>query len=143
MARIMPKRRAGMANQVEGPRLHPTAILKGTLSAFVLSIALFAIVSILFAYTALPDTFMPLIATFAGVFSVVWGGFTVGRRAVHGAPLNGGIVGLLYGLVVLALGVLVLSEPLGAQVLWRIGGAIVCGAVGGLIAPKPKIRRRR
>ncbi|MDP3486461.1 MAG: TIGR04086 family membrane protein [Bacillota bacterium] len=142
MARVMPKRRAVAANQVEGPRIHPTAILRGTLSAFVLSFALFAIVSILFAYTALPDAFMPLIATFAGVFSVVWGGFAVGRKATHGALLNGSIVGLLYGLVVLMLGILVLSEPLGAQVLWRMGGAIVCGAVGGLIAPKPKIRRR-
>lgn len=143
MARVMPKRRAGLANQAEGPRLQPKAILVGTLSAFVLSFALFAIVSLLFAYTALPDTFMPLIATFAGVFSVVWGGFTVGRKAVQGALLNGSIVGFLYGVVVLVLGVLVLSEPLGAQVLWRIVGAIVCGAVGGLIAPTPKIRRRR
>ncbi|KAF0197033.1 MAG: hypothetical protein FD169_705 [Bacillota bacterium] len=142
MARVMPRRRAGVANQAEGPRIHLAAILLGTLSAFVLSLALFAIVSILFAYTALPDTFMPLIATFAGVFSVVWGGFTVGRKAVQGALLNGGMVGLLYGLVVLVLGVLILSEPLGTQVLWRLGGAIVCGAVGGFIAPKPKIRRR-
>jgi len=143
MARVMPKRKTGATNQVEGSRIHPRAILTGTLSAFVLSVALFAIVSILFAYTALPDTFMPLIATLAGVFSVVWGGFTVGRKAAQGASLNGGIVGLLYGLVVLALGVLVLSEPLGTQALWRIGGAIVCGAAGGLIAPKPKVRRRR
>ena len=143
MARVMPKRRAGAVNQVEGSRIQPRAILSGTISAFVLSVALFAIVSILFAYTALPDTFMPLIATLAGVFSVVCGGFTVGRKAAQGALLNGGIVGLLYGLVVLVLGVLVLSEPLGTQALWRIGGAIVCGAAGGLIAPKPKVRRRR
>ena len=132
-----------MNDQVEGPRINTIAILRGTLFAFVFSLVLFAIVSVLFAYTALSDTFMPLIATFAGVFSVVWGGFTTGKGSARSPLLNGGIVGLLYGLIVLALGVLVLSEPLGAQVLWRVAGAIVCGAVGGLIAPKPKIRRRR
>jgi len=139
----MPKRRTGLTEQADGPRIQPKAVLKGTLFSFVLSFAFFAIASLLITYTSLSDSFMPLIATFAGVFSVVWGGFTAARNSSRGPLFNGALVGLMYGLVVLGLGVFVLSEPLGAPVFWRVGGAIVCGAAGGLIAPQPKIRKRR
>lgn len=143
MSRAGISRRGIAREQVEGPRIQPMAILKGTLSAFIFSLVLFAIVSLLFSYTSLSDAYMPLTAIFAGVFSVAWGGFTAARNASRGALFNGGLVGLLYGLVVLALGAFVLSEPLGTQIFWRMGGAIICGTVGGMLAPRPKIRKRR
>lgn len=142
MARVIPRRRTGFVDQAEGPRFQPMAILKGLLAAFVFSFVLFAIVSLVFTYTSFSDSFMPLVATFAGVFSVIFGGFRAAKLAGRGALLNGSMVGLLYGLVVLALGVLALSEPLGSQVLWRMGVAVLCGAVGGLIAPLPRPRRK-
>lgn len=143
MARVMPRRRAGQGTQPEGPLFNATALLRGTLSAFILSLVLFAVVSVIFTYTSFSDRYMPLVATFAGVFSVLWGGFSAARLTERGAILHGSLVGLFYGLLVLALGKFVLSEPIASQVLWRMGGAILCGAVGGFVAPRPKVRRKR
>lgn len=143
MARVMPRRRLGQATQPQGPLFQPVALLKGTLSAFVLSLVLFAVVSVIFTYTSLSDRYMPLIATLAGVFSVLWGGFNAARLTERGQVLHGSLVGFFYGLVVLALGKFILSEPVAAQVFWRIGGALICGAVGGFVAPRPRLRRKR
>lgn len=143
MARVMPRRRSGQATQPESPLFQPMALLKGTLLAFVLSLALFAVVSVIFTYTSLSDRYMPLVATFAGVFSVLWGGFSAARRTERGAILHGSLVGLFYGVIVLALGKFILSEPVSSSALLRMGGALICGAVGGFIALRPRERRKR
>jgi len=143
MARAWPSRRTSQVVTPAGPLLEPLALLKGTLSAFVFSLLLFAVISALVAYTPMTDEHMPLVATITGVFSVLWGGFTAARLASRGAIVHGGLVGLLYGTLVLLLGRFVLQEPTTALMLWRIAGALLCGAVGGAIAPRPKLRRKQ
>jgi putative membrane protein (TIGR04086 family) len=125
-----------------GPLLEPRALLRGTLSAFVLSFVLFALVSAVVTYTALTDEHLPFIATLTGVFSVLWGGFTAGGSAHRAALIHGGLAGLLYGLLVLLLGRLVLAEPASLLALWRIAGAVICGAIGATLAPRPRLRRK-
>ncbi|MBT9175882.1 MAG: hypothetical protein DDT20_00184 [Firmicutes bacterium] len=94
-------------------------------------------------YTALTDEQMPLAATITGVFSVLWGGFTAARWVPRGAIIHGGLVGLLYGLLVLLFGRLVLQEPIALLALWRITGVVLCGAVGASLAPRPRLRRKQ
>ncbi len=125
-----------------GPLLEPRALLRGTVSAFILSLVLFAVVSAVVTYTALTDEHLPLAATITGVFSVLWGGFTASRSAHRAALIHGGLVGLLYGFLVLLLGRFVLGEPIAAVMLWRISGAVLCGAVGASLAPRPRLRRK-
>ncbi|MBT9156424.1 MAG: hypothetical protein DDT37_01409 [Firmicutes bacterium] len=78
-------------------------------------------------YTALTDEQMPLAATITGAFSVLWGGFTAARLVSRGTIIHGGLVGFLYGLLVLLLGRVVLQEPVALLALWRITGAVLCG----------------
>jgi len=142
-SRRAPSRRKPSQNTASaGPLLEPRALLRGAISAFVLSLVLFAVVSAVVTYTALTDEHLPLIATITGVFSVLWGGFTAGGRVHRAALIHGGLIGLLYGFLVLLLGRFVLGEPVAVLAVWRIAGAVVCGAIGATLAPRPRLRRR-
>ncbi|MBS3937248.1 MAG: TIGR04086 family membrane protein [Peptococcaceae bacterium] len=143
MARMLPRRGLGRGGEVEQVNFQGLSVIKGTVAALLLSMLLFAIVSLLFAYTALADRHMSLVATISGVFSILWGGSFAARLAGRSALLYGSLVGLLYSLAVLALGAFVLTEPIAAEVLWRVGGAIVCGGIGGLFAPKARASLRK
>lgn len=145
VARVMPGRRAVRGAEAAKTAFQVMPILKGTGAAILLSVVLFGVVSILFAYTALPEHYMSLVATLAGVSSVLWGGGYAARKSGRSALLYGSLVGLMYSVLVLAFGAMVLAEPVAREVLWRVGGAVVCGGVGGLLAPKAResLRHRR
>lgn len=129
--------------EVAKPAFQIVPVLKGTGAAILLSFVLFGIVSLIFAYTALPEHYMSLVATLAGVFSVLWGGGYAARMCGRSALLHGSLVGLLYSVLVLAFGAAVLAEPVAREVLWRVGGAVVCGGVGGLLAPRTRATLRK
>lgn len=143
MGRVMARRKSGLSASPDGPTLQAGAVLRGTLEAFVVSLFLFAIVSLVISYTPVSDQLIPLFATITGITSVLWGGRKAGKIAGKGCLLNGALVGVMYGLIALLIGAIILTEPIAGRTMLRAVGAILVGALGGMLAPKPRVSYRR
>lgn len=143
MGRVVARRKPVLTESPAGPTLQARAILRGTLEAFLFSLVLFAAASLIISYTPVSDQLMPLFATLTGFCSVLWGGRKAAKLAGKGFVVNGALVGVIYGLVALALGALMLAEPIVGRTIARAVAAGAVGALGGMLAPRPKTGYRR
>jgi putative membrane protein (TIGR04086 family) len=117
--------------------------MRGTLEAFLVSLILFALASLVIAYTPVSDQLIPLLAAGTGIISILWGGRKAAKLAGKGVLVNGALVGVVYGLIALFLGAIILTEPISSGALMRAAAAVGIGAIGGMLAPKKRSYRRR
>ncbi|MFD0714002.1 TIGR04086 family membrane protein [Paenibacillus sp. GCM10027626] len=66
------------------------------------------------------------------------GGFVSGRRSGKKGWYYGGLLGLIYGLLVLLVGFLASNASFTSHTLTMIGAALTCGALGGMIGVNTK-----
>ncbi len=106
----------------------------GTALAYSISLLVFVLSSLLFAYTPLPETVLPYLTYLTSIVSVLVGGIYAGGKTGHKGWKNGGIIGILY-----FVGLFLLSFFLGVQIVFglqlfaRAVLAFVIGAIGGII----------
>ena len=65
--------------------------------------------------------------------AVFTGGFTAGRNSLRKGWLNGGMVGLMYTLIIILVGFLGFDSSLNLQSLLLLGICLAAGAVGGML----------
>lgn len=70
--------------------------------------------------------------------SLVIGGFAAGRNGGSRGWYHGGLLGIVYSLIVLVIGYLALDASFGWNVLLLLLGGIVFGALGGIIGVNTK-----
>lgn len=114
--------------------LQLSAILRGLIGSFIILIAASLILGILFS---IMDTLVEevanrilLVLNYAAIFG---GGIYTARKTCTKGWLNGGLVGLLYMVVVLTLGSQYAENVTFLEILLRVLSGFIAGAIGGVL----------
>jgi putative membrane protein (TIGR04086 family) len=109
---------------------HP--ILSGLFYAFAWMLFGALILSILLWMTQMQEQDLSLYTYIVHAFAMLSGGFVAGKRSTNKGWYQGGITGILYGLIVLLVGFLALDAGMNGKDLMHLGIAFVIGAGGGM-----------
>lgn len=109
-------------------------ILKGSVFAIIISLILLFIFALLLTYTDISETTMiPVVITIVGT-SILIGSMVSTRTISKNGLLNGGLVGLIYGIILyLSSSLCLVGFSLTVYSLVMIAVAIITGMVGGVI----------
>ena len=116
---------------------------KGVLFAYVLSVVLLLISSVLITYSPIPDSFIGVIVKIIIAVAVVFAGFMAAKRSPRSQGwITGAVTGLLYSVVLYCIGSLatVNFAVTGSTVLSVVLG-FVFGAAGGIWAKNTRNKR--
>ncbi|MGI6344227.1 MAG: TIGR04086 family membrane protein [Bacillota bacterium] len=110
------------------------ALLSGLVFSIIFSFVLFLIWSLVFTVTDLPDRQMLYAAYLTSFLAVLLGGRRATMAAGGAGLIHGGLVGLLYGLLLLGASMLISSIPvtLGATSWGKVAANAVIGVIGGI-----------
>lgn len=109
-------------------------LLKGLLLAFLITVILIFVSSVILTYTSLSESKMSLLNTIVMIISITTGSAYVAIKIKEKGWLNGGILGLGYFLIILLINIIFL-KPLVIDIflLTRLIISIVMGIIGGII----------
>lgn len=108
-------------------------LLKGTILALVLSVVLIFIAALVLYFTALPERTAPYLVFGISLAAILVGSSFAGKRIGTRGWLNGGIVGLLYVVLMLAAGLLLLKDlAVGWNFITKLFLGFAFGAAGGM-----------
>jgi len=108
-------------------------LLAGLIYAFILMAAATVLISLLLLSGDGGEESLPTYAYGIHALALLSGSFVSGKRAGRKGWYFGGILGLLYGIIVLAIGFLSFDRGLDLQTLAFIAAAFLIGAVGGIM----------
>lgn len=118
----------------EGSRISLRALVAGMVACATLAAVAAAALGLIMYRTLLPEAMLPTIMGAANLVALICGGYFAGRRAGTAGWLNGGLAGLLYTCLLLALGWFLFPGPTGTwMVLQRVGLGFGLGALGGAV----------
>lgn len=109
---------------------HP--IFSGLFYAFAWMLLGALLLSLLLWLTQLQEQDLSLYTYIVHAFAILSGGLVAGKRSPNKGWYQGGITGILYGLIVLLVGFLALDAGMNGQDLLHLGIAFVIGAGGGM-----------
>ncbi len=109
-------------------------IIKGSASAIIVTIILLIIFALLLAYTSMPESIItPVIIGTCGV-SVIIGSIISSKSIKKQGLINGGIVGLIYILVIYLLSSIIQGDfGIDLNSIIMTLAAVISGALGGII----------
>ena len=113
--------------------------VKALLLSFLITFSLILILSLFLTYSNLSDTIInPGIIIISGI-SVLVGGFNVSRKNKGKGILNGGILGIIY-IIILFLISSILNSSFSVNIssLIMISICIIAGAIGGILGVNSK-----
>lgn len=106
---------------------------RGILLAILFSLVMILLIALLLYLTALPESMAPYLVYAVSVVAVLWGAAHSARRIGSRGWLNGGIVGVVYVLLLLGAGLIALEGiSFGWTLLVKIFLGFVFGAAGGM-----------
>ena len=108
------------------------ALLYGLFAAILWLGAGALLLSLLLRYGGLDETSLPTLALTAHGVSSLAGGFTAGRRAGQKGWYVGLLLGILYALIILAIGFLAADAPISLESLALLATAAGAGTIGGM-----------
>ncbi len=118
---------------------HGINILKSILLAFALSLILLLIVTLLLTFTPLKEDTIPLLTTAIMIISIAGGSIYVAIKAGVKGWFNGGIVGILYFLILLFLNYLFIKPFIfDIYTVGKFFVSLVVGVIGGMIGVNVK-----
>jgi len=109
-------------------------ILKSLAVAVLLTVILLLILTALLTFTSLKEDRIPLINTVIMILSIVIGSISLAFKVEEKGWLNGGLIGILYFLVVLLISFLFIKPFIFD--IYTIGKLLICtvaGVIGGMI----------
>lgn len=110
------------------------SVLKGILISYVITIPMFMLFALLLTNINFPERLTTPAVVITTVVSVLFAGSTATRDAKNKGWLNGGLVGLLYMLVLYLVSSLVLNNfIIDKYVLTMTFIGILTGAIGGIV----------
>lgn len=112
----------------------PIYLLKGVLFAFIITIVLIIVFSLLLTYTSISENKMSLFNTLVMIISITFGSIYVAVMIKEKGWINGGIVGIVYYLILILLNLIFLkSYSLDMFSFSKFIIAIITGIIGGVI----------
>lgn len=109
-------------------------VVKGTILGLILTILLILVFTIILTYTKLSEEIIPLINSVIMILGITSGAIFVSRRVERKGWLSGGLVGIIYFLIILLVSKLFIQDFLLDKYLLIKGViAIVTGCIGGMI----------
>jgi len=110
------------------------SMLKGLLVSYIIVIFLFAFFAIILANTDFPEKYLPTAVLITTIISVITAGSTVTKRLKNKGWLNGGIVGLIYMLILYILSSIVYEDfSVNRYTITMIIIGMLSGAIGGIL----------
>lgn len=107
-------------------------LFSGLLYSFITLIILVLIISLVLAGTSLKEQSLPLLVYFIHGISLLVGGFVTGKRKSAKGWYHGGILGIVYWVVVLIIGFLGLDAAFSMGTLLTALICFLAGAIGGI-----------
>ncbi len=116
----------------EGLHISLRALIAGVLACAALALIAAAILGLVMYRTLLPEAVLPNIMGAINLVALVCGGYFAGRKAGTMGWLNGGLAGLVYTAILLAMGLFFFPGPVAAlTALRRLLVGFVLAALGG------------
>lgn len=116
------------------PGLDLGAVVAGVIAMFALTLLLSAALAAAIYFTDVTEGDLAGVLYYAGLVTVVAGGAVAGRRAETRGWLHGGLAGLGYVIVSLAVGsILFPGTALWAGLAGKLATAFAAGALGGVL----------
>lgn len=109
-------------------------VLKSLGVAFLFTVILLLIVTALLTFTSLKEDSIPLINTVIMILSIVIGSISLAFKVEEKGWLNGGLIGILYFLILLLINFLFIKPFIFD--MYTIGKLLICiasGVIGGMI----------
>lgn len=124
-------------------RLNLAAIFKGILVSYMITFPIFAVFAYALTYTSFPEKFVSPLVVFGTILSIMTAGAVATRKMKSKGWLNGGVVGLIYMLILYLFSSIVFknfSIDRYVAVLMIIG--LLTGCIGGIIGINFKTKSR-
>ncbi len=113
---------------------HGINVLKSILLAFALSILLLLIVTLILTFTPIKEDNIPLLTTAIMIISIAAGSIYMAIKAQEKGWLNGGIVGILYFVILLFLNYLFIKPFIfDIYTIGKFFISLAAGVIGGMI----------
>lgn len=109
-------------------------VLKSVVLSFILTFVLILIVSLLLTFTSLKEGTMPLLNTVIMIISIAVGSIYMAIKAEEKGWLNGGLIGILYFLILLLINFLFIKPFIfDIYTVGKLFISIITGVIGGMI----------
>ena len=109
-------------------------ILKSLVLSFIFTLVLVLIVSLLLAYTPLKESTIPLLNTIIMIISITIGSIYISIKIGEKGWINGGIIGILYFLILVLLNYLFIKPfTLDIYSISKFFISLATGIIGGMI----------
>ncbi len=108
-------------------------VIRGLLLSVIISLVLLLVCSLILHFTAVPEKVTPYLACGVALLSVLCGSYHTGKRIGFRGWLHGGVVGILYIVILLLAGVLAQNGfTFGLNLFSKLFLGLVFGAAGGM-----------
>jgi putative membrane protein (TIGR04086 family) len=108
-------------------------LLKGVIMAFVITIILLVFFSLLLRFTSLSESRLHLLNNLTMIFSLAISSLYAAIKIKEKGWLHGGIVGLLYYLVIFLINLIFIRDTEISILLSKLLISVVTGIIGGMI----------
>lgn len=109
-------------------------LIKGSISSIIISVIFLFVYAIVLTYTTVPESTMPLVITVIIGVSILIGSSISSMKIKKNGFINGGVVGLIYMLLLYISSSMALSGfSINLNTLILIISGIVVGMIGGII----------
>ncbi|MGO4546171.1 TIGR04086 family membrane protein [Paenibacillus sp. 2TAB23] len=124
--------------QAVKPPLIASPLLAGVLFSIIWLAAGALLLSLLLHFTGMKESSLATNALLVHGFAALAGGFTSGRRSESKGWYNGGLLGLIYGAIVIIISFLASDASLTLHSALLLGASLLAGAFGGMIGVNMK-----
>lgn len=108
-------------------------ILSGLIFSLVIMLVGVLVVSLLLTLTGIGEESLPMFVYIIHGAALLIGGFITGRKRGTKGWYYGGLLGILYWLLIMLVGFLSMNAAFGMDVLITAGVCFVTGAIGGIL----------
>ncbi|WP_425446030.1 TIGR04086 family membrane protein [Dethiothermospora halolimnae] len=117
-----------------GNKSYGINLVKGLIFSYIITIVLIFIASLILTYTDLSIDSLSVIKSIIMILSIALGAIYLSMKNNKKGWLNGGIVGLLYVVIMIIIGSIINNSfSLDSYVLIKLIIALITGAIGGMI----------
>ncbi|WP_138752374.1 TIGR04086 family membrane protein [Paenibacillus sinopodophylli] len=120
------------------PPLIASPLLAGVLFSIIWLAAGALLLSFLLHFTSMKESSLATNALLVHGFASLAGGFTSGRRSENKGWYNGGLLGFIYGAIVIIISFLASDASLSLHSALLLGLSLLAGAFGGIIGVNMK-----
>ncbi|RKD34658.1 TIGR04086 family membrane protein [Thermohalobacter berrensis] len=109
-------------------------LVKGIGFSYVVTLICILIFAIVMTYTSISEKIIPLVNSIVMVFSIVLGAIYTSLKVEQKGWLNGGIVGLVYVIIIVLLSsIFITTFTFDVNAILKILIGLITGAIGGMI----------